>query len=308
VSCPPRGYVEAPQTWASSACSLPSGESGYWNLDRVTRDCLAVTAACLLTPRMLFLDLGGFDEKRFPVAYNDADYGYRLADAGFRSVYRAEAVLCHHEGLSRGRTDDPRALAVFRQIHGRRVDPYFSPHLDPEHEIFEPRPTVVPIGRNSRPVSVLAVIHSLNWEGAPRFEFELLSRLTAAGSIQAEVISPCNGPMRLAYEQKGIKLRVVPELADMATIPKSYEEGTRYLSGLIRHGRYEVVHANTLESFWGIDAAHIWRGRRRYGASTKAKRGKLISTICRAGSPRRPWPVCRTPIESCSRRGAQRTA
>ena len=120
-------------------------EPGYWNLDRVTRDCMAVTAACLLTPRTLFLDLGGFDEERFPVAYNDADYGYRLADAGFRSVYCAEAVLYHHEGLSRGRTDDPRALAMFRQIHGRRVDPYFSPHLDPEHEIFEPRPTVVPV-------------------------------------------------------------------------------------------------------------------------------------------------------------------
>jgi glycosyltransferase involved in cell wall biosynthesis len=63
--------------------------------------------------------------------------------------------------------------------------------------------------------------------------------------------------MRLAYEQKGVKLRVVPELADMATVPRSYEEGTRYLSGLIRDGRYEVVHANTLESFWGIDAARM---------------------------------------------------
>ena len=65
---------------------LPRGEPGYWNLDRVTRDCIAVTAACLLTPRKLFLELGGFDTERFPVAYNDVDYGYRLADAGFRSV------------------------------------------------------------------------------------------------------------------------------------------------------------------------------------------------------------------------------
>ena len=81
---------------------------------------------------------GRVRRKRFPVAYNDVDYGFRLADAGFRSVYCAEAVLHHHEGLSRGRTDDPRDLAVFRAAHGRRVDPYFSPHLDPELEIFEP--------------------------------------------------------------------------------------------------------------------------------------------------------------------------
>ena len=236
---------------------LPRGEPGYWNLDRVTRDCIAVTAACLLTPRKLFLELGGFDTERFPVAYNDVDYGYRLADAGFRSVCCAEAVLIHHEGLSRGRTDDPRYLALFRGIHGRRVDPYFSLHLDPEQEIFKPRPTVVPVAGNDRAVSVLAIIHSLNWEGAPRFEFELLSRLTAAGSILAEVISPTDGPMRLAYEQKGIKLRVMPELADMATVPQSYEAGTRYLTELIGQGDYDVIHANTLESFWGIDAAHM---------------------------------------------------
>jgi len=30
-----------------------------------------VTAACMLTPRHLFLSMGGFDEKNFAVAYKE---------------------------------------------------------------------------------------------------------------------------------------------------------------------------------------------------------------------------------------------
>ena len=81
---------------------LPSWDPGYLNLARVSRNCLAVTAACLLTPRELFHKLGKFDERRFGVAYNDVDYCYRMIDAGFRCVYCAEAELFHYEGASRG--------------------------------------------------------------------------------------------------------------------------------------------------------------------------------------------------------------
>ena len=81
---------------------LPWWDSGTFNLARVSRNCMAVTAACMLTPRALFLRLGGFDETRFAVAYNDPDYCYRLGDAGYRSVYCAEAELTHYEGALAG--------------------------------------------------------------------------------------------------------------------------------------------------------------------------------------------------------------
>ena len=44
--------------------NLPWWDAGYLNLARVTRNCLAVTAGCMLTPRELFLGMGGFDEER----------------------------------------------------------------------------------------------------------------------------------------------------------------------------------------------------------------------------------------------------
>lgn len=70
------------------------------------RNCLdynydAVTAACLLVKRSIYNELQGFCEE-LPVSYNDVDFCYRLREAGYRNVVRTDAVLLHHESLSRG--------------------------------------------------------------------------------------------------------------------------------------------------------------------------------------------------------------
>ena len=236
---------------------LPWWDAGTLNLARVSRDCMAVTAACMLTPRQLFLEIGGFDETRFPVSYNDADYGYRLVDLGYRCVYCAEAELYHHEGLSRGLASDPRELAMYRQVHGHRIDPYFNPHLDPEIETFATKPTVVPVDIPRGPIPVLAFTHNLNWEGAPRFELELLSRLKASGTIAPLVLSPSDGPIRREFNRVGIEVRVESTLACPAASPALYRDSIARLANLIRDGRYEVVHANTLQTFWAIEAARL---------------------------------------------------
>ena len=236
---------------------LPWWESGTFNLARVSRNCMAVTAACMLTPRALFLRLGGFDETRFAVAYNDPDYCYRLGDAGYRSVYCAEAELTHYEGASRGFADDPREPTAYRQQHRHRVNPYFSPHFDPEIETFQARPTVVPIGSPSRPIPMLAVTHNLNWEGAPRIEFEIVKRLHAAGVIRAEVFSLCDGPLRRAFEAEGIPIHVESEMAGLASGMDLYRQGIPILAEWIADRGYEVVHANTLRTFWAVEAARV---------------------------------------------------
>jgi hypothetical protein len=47
------------------------GDSGYADLMRVSHEVSAATAACLLTDRSLFLEVGGLDGQHFPVNYND---------------------------------------------------------------------------------------------------------------------------------------------------------------------------------------------------------------------------------------------
>src|SRR5262249_54586592 len=75
---------------------LPEGADGYLHYPWLARNYSAVTAACLLMRRDLFLQVGGFDEERFAVAYNDVDLGLRLREQGWRSVFAPRAELYHY--------------------------------------------------------------------------------------------------------------------------------------------------------------------------------------------------------------------
>lgn len=108
---------------------LAPTDPGYMSWSLTTRNVAAVTAACMVTPRELYLRLGGLDEANFAVSFNDVDYGYRLIDAGYRNVYCAGAVLKHYESISRGVGDAPPEREAIRAKYGQWMDPYLSPHL-----------------------------------------------------------------------------------------------------------------------------------------------------------------------------------
>jgi len=61
----------------------------------------AVTAACLVMRRGLFLRMGGFNEDQLAVAYNDVDLCLRLADKGLPVLCHPAVTLIHHESVSR---------------------------------------------------------------------------------------------------------------------------------------------------------------------------------------------------------------
>ncbi|HEV7999260.1 MAG TPA: glycosyltransferase family 4 protein, partial [Planctomycetaceae bacterium] len=150
--------------------------------------------------------------------------------------------------------DDIREVTVFREVHGGRTDPYFSPHLDPDSPIFEVRPNVVPVQARPARIPLLAVTHTLNCDGAPLAEFELLSRLKASGSIDPVVLSPHDGPLREDYERAGIPVEIEPVEAHLSATAR-YEALISRLARRMNQGRFDVVHANTLVTFWAVDAA-----------------------------------------------------
>lgn len=63
------------------------------------RDVSIVTGACLLTPRNLYLRLGGLDEA-FWNGYEDVDYCLKVRREGLRVVYDGRASLYHFESQS----------------------------------------------------------------------------------------------------------------------------------------------------------------------------------------------------------------
>lgn len=95
------------------------------------RDYKAVTAACMIIPRDVFEQLGGFDEA-FILCGSDVEICLRAARAGWRIVYNPFARLKHLEGATRA---GEVPAQDFRVSYGhylptlRSGDPYFNPNL-----------------------------------------------------------------------------------------------------------------------------------------------------------------------------------
>lgn len=112
-------------------------------LQNVTRRATAVTAASMLINRETFIAIGGFDEDRFPVAFNDVDLCLRLDRAGYRNIYVGDARFVHHESKSRGSDYAPQNRERFAQElaalqerwdTGHFCDPCYHPFLSRRSE------------------------------------------------------------------------------------------------------------------------------------------------------------------------------
>lgn len=112
--------------------------SGYLSYNLAMRNYSAVTAACLLTKKSIFMNAGGFDDINLKVAYNDVDYCLKLLTSGYRIVYNPDALLYHHEGKTRGFVDDIEELKFFKNKWHDLIlrDPFFNINLSLNHEQF----------------------------------------------------------------------------------------------------------------------------------------------------------------------------
>jgi GT2 family glycosyltransferase len=109
---------------------------GYLFCNQLTRQWSAVTAACLVTWKSLFLDNGGFDAIRYPVAFNDVDFCLRLREQGQKILWTPWSCLYHHESASRGKDQtalqqarNAMELHNFRTQWGHYHDPFYNPNL-----------------------------------------------------------------------------------------------------------------------------------------------------------------------------------
>jgi GT2 family glycosyltransferase len=109
------------------------GDAGYGDQSRVAHEASAVSAACLLTRRRLFLEIGGFDAERFPALYHDVDYCLKLRARGLRVVQTPYARLLQGEAGEPFAPEDRREREKrhLRAIWGEALaaDPYYNPSL-----------------------------------------------------------------------------------------------------------------------------------------------------------------------------------
>lgn len=82
----------------------PADDCGYFARGIIQQNLNAVTAACMLTKKEVYEKVNGFEEK-LAVAFNDIDLCLKVRKAGYLIVYDPEALLYHHESISRGKED-----------------------------------------------------------------------------------------------------------------------------------------------------------------------------------------------------------
>lgn len=117
---------------------LHEAENSYFHRAMCAQDYSAVTAACMMTKKSVFDEVGGLTEE-LAVAFNDIDYCMKVRSCGKLVVYAPYATMYHYESKSRGLEDTPDKVARFnREIKifaGRwpeillEGDPYYNPNL-----------------------------------------------------------------------------------------------------------------------------------------------------------------------------------
>jgi len=121
-----------------SHAGLPRETLGYFGRAACVQQFSAVTAACMVMRREVFLQVGGFDDQNFAIAFNDLDIGLRLRQARYSIVWTPHAQLFHHESASLGLPSDEgrrgRFLAEsnnFKRIWAGTIahDPFYNPNL-----------------------------------------------------------------------------------------------------------------------------------------------------------------------------------
>lgn len=115
---------------------LPKNAEGYFYRAQCNTNALAVTGACLLISKNLFLETNGFDEVNFATSFNDVDLCLNVYEKNLDIVCINQIEILHHESVSRGYEKDKskeqrfkaeqKAFAKKWGKHLENKDPFYS--------------------------------------------------------------------------------------------------------------------------------------------------------------------------------------
>ena len=118
---------------------------GYFSRLSIIQNYSAVTSACLVMKKSLYVEVGGMNEKELEVAFNDVDLCMKICEHGYRNLWTPYVELYHHESVTRGPEDSKEKVARFakeKQYMQKRwkekliKDPYYNSNLTLIHENF----------------------------------------------------------------------------------------------------------------------------------------------------------------------------
>lgn len=118
--------------------NLPRDQRGYFARDSFVQNLSAVTAACMLSKKEIYEEVGYMDET-FEVAFNDLDFCLKIREKGYLIVIDPFVELTHYESKSRGYEDTEEKKKRFQGEVERfqkkwetileEGDPYYNPNF-----------------------------------------------------------------------------------------------------------------------------------------------------------------------------------
>jgi len=120
---------------------------GYFSRLHLIQNMSAVTGACLMVKKEIYMKIEGLNEKDLTVAFNDVDFCLRLRELGYVNIFTPYVEAYHHESISRGLEDSPQKQKRFENeakfMHSKWKnilkdgDPYYNINLTLKGENFQ---------------------------------------------------------------------------------------------------------------------------------------------------------------------------
>ncbi len=121
---------------------------GYFAEESKVENLSAVTAACIMTPKSIYEEVGYMNEE-LVVAFNDIDFCLRIREKGKRIIYNPFIEFYHYESKTRGYEDSPEKIKRFQNeinIFNKNWkkfldagDPYYNKNLRLDTESYDIR-------------------------------------------------------------------------------------------------------------------------------------------------------------------------
>ena len=125
--------------------SIPKSGHGYFAKESMIENLSAVTAACMMTPKSIYEEVGWMDEN-LAVAFNDVDFCLKIREKGYLIVYNPFVEFWHYESKTRGQEDSPAKIKRFQGEMSRfeqrwpeildSGDPYYNINLSLDTEVY----------------------------------------------------------------------------------------------------------------------------------------------------------------------------
>lgn len=125
--------------------NIPKEGHGYFAEESMIQNLSAVTAACIMTPKAIYEEVGYMDET-LAVAFNDVDFCLKIREKGYLIVYNPFVEFIHYESKSRGLENTPAKKKRFKneinyftskwQDFLDEGDPYYNINLSLDTEVY----------------------------------------------------------------------------------------------------------------------------------------------------------------------------